>query len=77
MSEKNSSYWLKHFVESQASGLSAREYCDRNSLSLGAFYYWRKKLKKLSLPAKVSRPFVQVLPKERLGVLSHLMVTTF
>lgn len=36
-------YWAEHIALQQASGLSVREYCQRESLQAHHFYYWRKR----------------------------------
>lgn len=37
--------WKRHFQKYEKSDLTIGEYCHRNGISQGQFYYWRKKLK--------------------------------
>ena len=36
------SQWTTHFREQADSGLTVREWCQQNSLSIHAFYYWKR-----------------------------------
>ena len=36
------SQWTTHFREQAGSGLTVREWCQQNSLSIHAFYYWKR-----------------------------------
>lgn len=35
--------WLKRFKEQGESGLTVKDYCNQNNLSLKAYYYWHHK----------------------------------
>ncbi len=39
---KKRAYWTEHHSHWQASGLSQRQYCQRESLSLSSFDRWRR-----------------------------------
>lgn len=38
--------WREHIRNHQGSGLSVKEYCRRNDLRDGAYFYWKRKLLK-------------------------------
>ncbi|MDD6258383.1 MAG: hypothetical protein PUA69_03915 [Erysipelotrichaceae bacterium] len=35
--------WFKRFKDQEESGLTVKEYCNQNNLSLKAYYYWHRK----------------------------------
>ena len=35
--------WLKRFKDQGESGLTVKDYCNQNNLSLKAYYYWHRK----------------------------------
>jgi len=37
-------FWQRHVEGWRASGLSGRAYCEREGVSLGRFYKWRRRL---------------------------------
>lgn len=39
------SFWADHIESWQASGLTQRDYCQGQAISLASFGYWRKKLR--------------------------------
>lgn len=41
-----SSFWTDHIESWQVSGLTQREYCQRQAISLASFGYWRGKLRR-------------------------------
>lgn len=41
--QQDTQYWADHVARQQASGLSVREYCQRQNLQAHHFYYWRKR----------------------------------
>jgi len=54
-------YWKRHVTGWQQSGLTRAAYCEKHSLSLQTFAYWRKRLKTntpavtlVQIPAKMS-----------------------
>ncbi len=46
----------EHFRRQQSSGLSIRAYCEREEISVGLFYYWRRRYAKKSSVPLLSHP---------------------
>jgi hypothetical protein len=56
-------YWQKHIFQWSESGLTQAEYCRRNKLSVAAFNWWKRNLRKKSKAQKnssASMQFVEV-----------------
>ena len=47
---KKQAYWAEHHHRWQASGLSQRQYCDREELSLSSFDRWRRLIRDAGTP---------------------------
>lgn len=41
--------WAQIVQDRNASGLTIREYCERNGLSRGAYFYWLRKLREAAI----------------------------
>lgn len=58
------SYWRSHLERQSLSGLTVREYCQREGFSQASFYNWRKRLRSSpATPPAVSTssiPFVEL-----------------
>ena len=69
------SRWAARFQEQASSGLHVKTWCDRNGISIHAFYYWKRILKEayvdsmlpdivpITVPDMPSTPSDPVLPK--------------
>ncbi len=63
--EAKVSYWQEMVAIQEASGLSARQFCERQGLVLSQFYYWRRRLRadsfsSISPSADPVAPFVEL-----------------
>ena len=66
-------YWLNVIHECRASGLTNREWCDQNGISLKSYYYWIAKFRKLALeelPRKEYGSSIPTLSGEKISVPS-------
>jgi phage terminase large subunit-like protein len=43
--EYRMSHWAKIITDQKESGLTIREYCEKNGLHENSYYYWQKKLR--------------------------------
>ncbi len=70
--QQGKQYWADHIARQQASGMSVREYCQRENLQAHHFYYWRKR----SLIASVApeRSAVSAQPTRQANVASQHVV---
>ena len=58
--------WTKRIKDFYASGLSRKEWCQKNQISLSTFGYWIRKLaKKSALPEQAADPVFARLPSEQ------------
>ena len=56
--QANLSKWTSLFQEQADSGLTVKEWCSQNSLSIHAFYYW----KRIAKEAYVSSIMPEIVP---------------
>lgn len=53
--------WRWHIEKQNRSGQTIRRYCERNKLSEGLFYYWRRKLQNSDQSEQISFEEVKIL----------------
>lgn len=53
--------WTKIFRDRQQSGLSVKEYCTRNNISMDRYYYWLRKAQETAIDQK-PQEFAQLIP---------------
>lgn len=66
------SQWTTYFQEQADSGLTVREWCQQNSLSIHAFYYWKRLAKEQYvnslmpeiIPLKITDPQPLSVPED-------------
>lgn len=54
------SLWKQRIEEQKNSGMGIREWCESQKLSKDAYYYWRKKLQRISSPCTERISFVEL-----------------
>ena len=55
-------YWLNVIHECRASGLTNRDWCEQNGISLKSYYYWIAKFRKLALEELPRKEYASALP---------------
>lgn len=55
-------YWLNIIHECRASGLTNRDWCEQNDISLKSYYYWIAKFRKLALEELPRKAYASSLP---------------
>ena len=48
-------YWREHIERWQASGMTQKDYCERNDLKWSTFHYWRKRVQEPPVPVSLIR----------------------
>ena len=46
-------YWQDHIGRWRSSGMTQKDYCQKNGLKWSTFHYWRKRLQELSAPVSL------------------------
>ncbi|MBR3607026.1 MAG: hypothetical protein IKL51_05580 [Lachnospiraceae bacterium] len=60
------SLWKQRIEEQKNSGMGIREWCEAKQLSKDAYYYWRKKIQKISVSPTDRISFMKLpMPKEK------------
>lgn len=54
------SLWKQRIEEQKNSGMGIREWCESRNLSKDAYYYWRKKIQRVSSPHADRISFVKL-----------------
>lgn len=58
-------YWKEHIKRWQASGMTQKDYCQRNGLKWSTFHYWRKRAQEPSVPVSLVHPHWPVMCDKR------------
>ena len=64
---KREQSWRQHLDRQQASGQTARAYCERHGLAETAFYYWRRTIAERDRQARRSGPVPAFVPVTVVG----------
>ena len=67
-------FWAEHLSRQQASGLSVREYCERERLQTHNFHYGRKRV--LAMESRVPSPSVKQQTRGRAATTGQLRNST-
>ena len=54
--------WQKTIREAARSGISVREFCQRRKLSVGQFYWWRRRLEQTRQKRRLGKPGAARVP---------------
>ena len=72
--EERKAHWRPHVEAWEASGLSAKRFCEDNALPYWQFLYWSKRLRPAQ-PTSLANAFTRVVPVASPGVAQGLHIT--
>jgi len=73
--EERKAHWRPQVEAWQASGLSAKRFCEDNALPYWQFLYWAKKLQPPKPPRSPANAFARVMPVASSGIAQGLQIT--
>jgi len=60
-------YWQDHIERWRSSGMTQKDYCQKNGLKWSTFHYWRRRLQELSAPVSLVQVAVGPGQSSRVG----------